>query len=483
MKLHTIKNRWLLAALCCAAFAMTSQSKAAVTVTFKQVGSDVTATWSGSLDLGTAGFNGNSNSRASGSTRLYLLTGSVKVTTGGSAESTSLASTTFILSGSGNLASYGFDRATFYVTPNTPYSPGTIVDFDGAAAVMTWANYTVESLGAANFDNTLAWTSGAGGTNTISYTTFVERIKKILNAIDYASLATSAETFGTTPLLAMTTINGSHHRILMDSGLDEDGWHSWITGDLARFDEIDSDQILGEIGASRSFFNDTVRFGMGLGVTTLDQDTRFGGGSKIDGQFGLAEVNYRLPHNFIVSSLLYYGRYDLETSRGYALGGAISRGETDAESLALRLRVDWKDAYKNDKFSITPRLAYTLIDSSADAYTETGGATPATFAKQNAQDHEVRLGFDIDYALSEKTKLRTILEAVHRTNDDNNLTGTSGGIAFNIAPQTSNNTWGRLGFDVIHQLNETTNLTTAVFTSTEGYDPTFSGSIGLNMSF
>ena len=269
----------------------------------------------------------------------------------------------------------------------------------------------------------------------------------------------------------------------MDSGLDEDGWHSWVTGDLARFDEVDSNQTLGEVGASRGFFNDTLRFGMGVGVTTVDQDTIFGGGSKIDGEFGLAEVNYRLPHDIILSSLLYYGSYDMETSRGYALGGANSRGETEIETLALRLRVDWKDAYKNDKFSITPRIAYTLIDTSADAYTETGGATPATFAKEDALDHEVRLGFDFDYALNEKTQLRAILEAVHRANDNNNLTGTSGGIGFNIAAQTSNDTWGRLGFDVIHELTENTNVTGAIFTSTEGYDPTVSGSIGLNMSF
>ena len=477
MKLHTLKNRWLLPALGCAALAITSQSRAAVVVTFEQVGNDVTATWSGSLNFGEAILENSpfSPSTGFGGTKLYRDKrdgNSGLQFYNGNASGTGLVDGTSLDLTGGNFDALGFVGDEFYFSLSGN-------EFSFAGAVMTFSGTTLAALNADEFDGTLAWTADDGPNDTISFTTLV----KILNAIDYASLATSAENFRLPPLLAMTTINGSHHRILMDSGLDEDGWHSWVTGDLARFDDLDADQTLGEIGASRGFFNDTVRFGMGVGVTSLDQDTRFGGGSKIDGQFGLAEVNYRLPHNFILSSLVYYGRYDLETSRGYALGGAISRGETDAESLALRLRVDWKDAYKNDKFSITPRLAYTLIDSSADAYTETGGATPATFAKQNAQDHEVRLGFDIDYALSEKTKLRTILEAVHRTNDDNNLTGTSGGIAFNIAPQTSNNTWGRLGFDVIHQLNETTNLTTAVFTSTEGYDPTFSGSIGLNMSF
>jgi len=452
---------------------MTSQSNADVTVTFKQDGNDVTGTWSGSLSHGPLILGVAERSLVSADATSLLSISSMY----NGAPSVGVASVTDLNAApsfsSGSIDSYGFAISGFVSSFG-----GSGIDFGGSNTIMTWTETDLATIGADNFDNFVAWTANTSG-DRILYKTF----GFVANAIDHASLSTSATVFSSTPLIASTTMNGSHHRILMDSGLDEDGWHSWITGDFARFDETDSDQTLGEVGASRGFFNDTLRFGMGVGFTTLNQDTIFSGGSKIDGEFGLAEVNYRLPHNVILSSLLYYGQFDAETSRGYAGGGAKSRGETDIESLALRLRVDWKDAYKSDKFSITPRLAYTLIDSSADAYTETGGATPATYAKQDAQDHEVRLGFDIDYALSEKTQLRTILEAVHRENDNNNLTGTSGGIGFNIDAQTSNNTWGRLGFDVIHALNEKTNLTAAIFTSTEGYDPTFSGSIGLNMSF
>jgi len=298
--------------------------------------------------------------------------------------------------------------------------------------------------------------------------------------LDIVSLSQAYRVQQVIPKLASTTINGSHHRLLMDSTPGEDGWHAWVTGDFANFNDVDATQMMGEVGASRSFGSDDFRLGLSVGQTVADQDTAFGGGSKIDGDFIVLETNYRLPDSkVILSALLYYGQYDVETKRGYLLGGAKSTGKTDADSAALRLRADWKDAYVSKKFSFTPRFAYTLIDSSADAYTETGGATPVSYASQDSLDHEFRLGVDIDYDLSSQTQFRGIVEAVYRDNEDGGLRGSAGALTFNLPADDSSDLWGRLGVEVVHQLNESTTLNASIFGSTEGYDATVSASLGV----
>ena len=305
-----------------------------------------------------------------------------------------------------------------------------------------------------------------------------------LTPVDLISLQQAFRVQDLTPKLTNVTLNGAHHRLLMDATPGKGGWHMWATGDYGKFNEISSDQSISELGVSKSLYDDTLRLGLGSGYTWSDQDAAFGGGSNIDGNFLVLEGNYRIPATkMIFSTLFYYGSFDAETSRGYLLGGAKSLGKTDIESLAMRLRLDWKDAFTLGKFSATPRISYAYIDTAADAFSETGGATPASFAKQSSKDHEARLGVDFDYELSQKTQLRTIVETVYRENDDGSLRGTAGAANFNLDNKNLNAAWGRLGFEVLHQLNDTTNVNTSVFGSTEGDDPTFSASLGLNVSF
>jgi len=180
MKIHTLKNRWLLPALCCAALAMTSQSKAAIIVTFEQRGNDVHATWTGALDLGTPRISVTMNepfAAVSGSVMLYKHdAGETWRWPGSGSEVTTL---------SGNITqvnsvstAVGFDTVGFY------NFGGRFIDYGtGGAAVMIFANQTLFDIGADAFSNTLAWTSDEGGTNTISYTTIPEPSSSALVAI------------------------------------------------------------------------------------------------------------------------------------------------------------------------------------------------------------------------------------------------------------------------------------------------------------
>ena len=324
------------------------------------------------------------------------------------------------------------------------------------------------------------YTSGSSFTGDIA---FDDILVLILPPIDMASLNESFDVNAVTPKLATTTINGAHHRLLIDSALDEDGWHAWATNDLAHFDEFNASQTVSEVGVSRGLQDDRLRLGLGVGYTSSDQDAIFGGGNEIDGKFFVAEANYRFTEKIIISPLLYYGEYDVDTVRGYAAGGPPSIGETDAVSYAVRFRVDWKDAFSTEKLSITPRVAYTFIESKADAYTEVGGAAPATFTNQHTRDHEVRAGVDIDCELTDKTELRMILESVTRSDSAGGLEGTSGGVAFNLNQQDQTKTWGRAGGELVHRLNDTASIHASVFGSTEGLDATVSGAVGLHVKF
>jgi hypothetical protein len=159
---------------------LSSASQAAVIVTFDQVGPNVVATWAGSFDPGTwstdltsSGFSlgGSSNSLYGdqpfgGGFDLWVF-GTASSTTLNSAPNSAIAPVG---------GSWGFNNNSFYfpAVDNNSEDRGTVDFGSGGSYTMTWSNKTLAGIGAASFNNTLAWTSGAGGTNTISFTTVPE---------------------------------------------------------------------------------------------------------------------------------------------------------------------------------------------------------------------------------------------------------------------------------------------------------------------
>lgn len=151
---------------------MTSHSQAAVIVQFEQVGSDVVATWSGSIDAGswTNDFTQLSATFA-GANGLYGVALDYETYDGGSASVTTLNGTVDSFTGSA-----GFIDGEFFVAgvDDNAAPLSSIYDFDSLGVSQTFENNTLADIGADSFDNTLAWTSSAGGTNTISFTTVPE---------------------------------------------------------------------------------------------------------------------------------------------------------------------------------------------------------------------------------------------------------------------------------------------------------------------
>ena len=194
MKLHTLKNRWLLPALSCAALAMTSQSKAAVIVTFEQVGADVVTTWSGSLDPGLFAGDGNlTHFDRSQSTfrglRGVTVPDTVDLWTSGLDTFTTLNEDGRIGIVGGSYGSFGFIGTNFYLSgSDNDVADTAIIDFTSSHSTLTYVGQYLADIGAASFNNTLAWTSFAGGTNTVSYTTIPEPSAFVLGGLGVAGL-------------------------------------------------------------------------------------------------------------------------------------------------------------------------------------------------------------------------------------------------------------------------------------------------------
>jgi hypothetical protein len=151
---------------------MTSHSQAAVTVLFKQVGDDVVARWTGTVDLGNSWFSDYNKigGRASGEDSLYSFVGDYELFDGGTAES--LTGFGGIVGGSTGTG--GFNGVQFFIGgANDGAAPSSsIFDFDGLGVSQTWSNKTLADIGAASFNDTTAWTSSAE--DTVSFTTVPE---------------------------------------------------------------------------------------------------------------------------------------------------------------------------------------------------------------------------------------------------------------------------------------------------------------------
>ena len=192
MKTKTSKIQWIVVALGCATLALTFQSNAAVIVTFKQAGSDVVATWNGTIMPGSfagEGIFGGANFYGDGFTLAgFGSSGECDVWDNGVATETLLG-----VAPSANTGGiYGYGNTAFYfnaVSNNIEDNPS--IDFGtGSTYTMTWAGQTLSGIGAASFNNTLAWTGSTGGTNTISFTTVPEPSAALLSILGAVGLVT-----------------------------------------------------------------------------------------------------------------------------------------------------------------------------------------------------------------------------------------------------------------------------------------------------
>jgi len=301
---------------------------------------------------------------------------------------------------------------------------------------------------------------------------------------------TGSQTFNSPRLLSSLVFSGAHHRPLMLSRFPKGSQCMWVTGDVARNNDANSRKRLGEIGVCKDFSGGTVRAGMGLGVSAVKQELGFGGDLDYSGNHLLAEVDLSAAENLLLSLTGMYGRGSSDIRRVYpsllSPPTDVSIGSTDASTVGVRVRADWLDAVRFADASLNPYVAYTHLHTRQDAYTETGGASPAHYNAISADTKQGMIGLAINIPLSARADLAVSVEGVHifDAKDVPVISGQATGLpAFSMAGAIPDANYVRVGVDFDFAATKSSTLNFSAHFSDIQPGPAWSGSVSWRVGF
>ncbi len=225
----------------------------------------------------------------------------------------------------------------------------------------------------------------------------------------------------------------------------------WVAGDLGRqdHDPFSGNIDAGEFGYARGIA-DGVTLKLAVGRTYSGTSTVDGGSAMLRGTYALPELIAAIPRTPLYGTLsFYYNGGEADVKRGYLNAGtpAISRGTPGMEQSALRLRLDWLNAFQLGKTDFTPYASMTWYRDRIDGYTETGGGFPVQWHARTLRSSQARLGIDGVYPLTDRIRLLGRVEGVHRSVDSgNNASGQILGLSgFDLAGPSFKRDWLRAG--------------------------------------
>ena len=217
----------------------------------------------------------------------------------------------------------------------------------------------------------------------------------------------------------------------------------------------------------------------------MREDLAAGGRTRLDGEYLLGEVDYRLPDtSVIVSALGLYGRWDADIDRAVGAAGR-SFGDTDVTIASVRFRVDWRDALSFHGVGISPRVALTVQRTEVDGYTETGGALALRFDDRRDTAEELRYGLEAEKAFTPRAAGRLMVEGVHAFDARGAaITGDAPGLfSFRVADTRRRTNWARAGAEFEYVFDTGASAAASVNASTAGRDPSVSGGLSLQFVF
>jgi uncharacterized protein with beta-barrel porin domain len=247
---------------------------------------------------------------------------------------------------------------------------------------------------------------------------------------------------------------------------------------------------LAEVGACHDFADNALRAGLGIGHSQASIDQSFNGHSRLNGEYGLAELDWNIPNTNLTASVLgMAGRWRADINRGYSAGTVSSKGDTDLNSASLRARLDWKDAFSLGAVSFTPHVQYTVTRTRVDGYQEIGGTAPARFDSQTHTGKESRVGITGAYSVSDATTLYARTEWAHRF--DSEAASVSGNanvlnvvaMPFDIKGNNIRQDWVRVGAEVVHSVNARNRLAVSGNVASAGQDADLSMGVSWNVMF
>lgn len=192
----------------------------------------------------------------------------------------------------------------------------------------------------------------------------------------------------------------------------------WLAGDWGQDDHgsRDGDLGLAEIGLGRNF--GSVQLNAALGRTWARQNLPHSGHAEVDGNYLLAEALIPLSGKLwaVLGGYVHWGEAELR--RGYLSPAQdFSSGRPDAGTWSLRARLEWDGLWQAADASLSPYADLSYSRMRMDAYTESGGGFPASYAARKDKATELRLGVQAGRPLSGSARLLATLETAHRFED------------------------------------------------------------------
>ena len=289
--------------------------------------------------------------------------------------------------------------------------------------------------------------------------------------------------------LASLPLEGAHHRPMMSFDRMGKDAQFWATGDFGSSSRVRDVKVTsGEMGVNKDIAPNTLA-GIAIGRGQQNQDLALDGSNDVIGNYVLGEIDYRpFGSQWIVSLLGMIGSWDAKINRGYGNSGStdFSFGQTDIISRSARLRVDAPVLFSVGGFGFSPYASYAVTQTVVEAYTDAGGALPASYDEQKHNATEARLGMMATKVFDEKLKLIVSVEGIHRFDGAGPaLTGQdiTGAVGFSLPGQAPRPDCVRLGVDVDYKLAADLLLNVSAHASTVGEVADVSGAVSLRRAF
>jgi probable HAF family extracellular repeat protein len=205
--------------------------------------------------------------------------------------------------------------------------------------------------------------------------------------------------------------------------------------------------VIGDFGFGYGL-SDDVTLRLSGGLTYTNQDLYQGGEFRARGWYVAPEVTARLIGDLYVTAGGIFGRGSLDIDRGYLNGSTpeISNGETETETLAGKLRLDWLNAFTLGDAAFSPYAGISRVNATTDAYSETGGSFPASHDAVKDHATVARLGLDGSYELNDTVTLLARAEAAYRFENQTASTSTEvAGVTMSVAGDSVRQFWLRGG--------------------------------------
>ncbi|MGV8991853.1 MAG: autotransporter outer membrane beta-barrel domain-containing protein [Thiobacillus sp.] len=234
-----------------------------------------------------------------------------------------------------------------------------------------------------------------------------------------------------------------------------------MLGDWGRNDHGSRDGSTGlaELGGGYNF--GPAQINVSAGQTWSGQNLPNNGDVDYTGNYLMVEGIIPVsPARGLFATIGAYGHWgEADIRRGYLVASTqnFSTGSPDTETLGLRARLDWENAFAWSGSQLSPYADLSYAESRMDGYTETGGAFPAQFNKRKDHATDLRVGVNAAKPIpSTRFQLIGKLEVAHRFEDS--AAATSGNInglfAFDLAGEKFRQTWMKAGVGVEGQVGQ-----------------------------